>query len=136
MTIAQHDAQTRETPPRYDARTIALSFSERADLYARINRRVDAMMEKGLVVEVKKLLDMGLTRAHTAMQAIGYKELTGVILDDDDLTAAVENIKMESRRYAKRQLSWIRRDKNVRWVLWEKEPDFDSGLQISTKNLE
>ncbi len=136
MTMTEHDEITRKTPPRYEACVIALSFSERADLYDRINRRVDAMMKDGLLNEVRGLIEMGLTREHTAMQAIGYKELTGVLLDNEDLETAVERIKMESRRYAKRQLSWLRRDKSVRWIMWEKEPDFDNGLQISTKYLE
>ncbi len=136
LTISEHDEITRKTPPRFDACVIGLSYSDRADLYERINRRVDDMMQKGLLDEVKKMLDMGLTREHTAMQAIGYKELAGVVLDNEDLGDAVECIKMESRRYAKRQLSWFRRDERVRWILWEKEPDFDNGLQISTEYLE
>jgi tRNA dimethylallyltransferase len=135
-TISEHDEITRKTPPRYNACVIALSFTDRQDLYDRINRRVDIMLEKGLLDEVKMLINMGLTREHSAMQAIGYKELAGVVLDNESLETAVESIKMESRRYAKRQLSWFRRDKGVRWIMWEKEPDFDNGLQISTEYLE
>jgi tRNA dimethylallyltransferase len=136
MTISEHDAMTKALPPRYQARTIALSFQERADLYERIDRRVDLMMEKGLLSEVRKLLDMGLTQQHTAMQAIGYKELTAAVLEGGNIGASVETIKRESRRYAKRQLSWFRRDQSIRWILWENEPDFDLGLQISTQYLE
>jgi tRNA dimethylallyltransferase len=136
MTISQHNAMTKKLPPRYDACKIALSYSDREDLYDHINGRVDIMMQKGLLDEVRKLLDMGLTRRHTAMQAIGYKEIAGVILDNEDIDDAVEQVKLESRHYAKRQLSWLRRDQSVRWIMWEKEPDFDNGLQISTKYLE
>lgn len=136
MTISEHDEMIRKMPPRYAACKIALSYSDRADLYNHINLRVDAMMKKGLLNEVRELLDMGLTREHTAMQAIGYKEIAGVILDGEDLEDAVARVKMESRRYAKRQMSWLRRDKSARWIMWEKEPNFDNGLQISTKNLE
>ncbi len=136
MTISAHDALTKKIPPRYEAAVIALSYADRSDLYERINRRVDTMISSGLPDEVRKLLGMGLTRGHTAMQAIGYKELVHVILDNADLSEAVESIKMESRRYAKRQLSWFRRDQAIRWILWEKEPDFDNGLQISTEYLE
>lgn len=136
MTITEHDMRTKIIPPRYDACVIALSYTDRADLYERINNRVDAMLQKGLLDEVRMLLDMGLTRTQTALQAIGYKELAGVLLDNEDTVTAVERIKMESRRYAKRQLSWFRRDQSVRWILWDKEPDFDNGLQISTKYLE
>lgn len=136
MTITEHDKRTKSLPPRYEARKIALSFADRALLYDRINRRVDTMLEKGLLNEVRMLLDMGLTRAHTAMQAIGYKEMIGVIVDNESMNDAVKRIKMESRRYAKRQLSWLRRDKSLHWIMWEKEPDFDNGLQISTMILE
>jgi tRNA dimethylallyltransferase len=135
-TISEHDERTRKTPPRYEACVIALSFTDRGELYERINQRVDTMLEKGLLDEVKMLINMGLTRAYSAMQAIGYKELAGVILDNEKLETAVDCIKMESRRYAKRQLSWFRRDKSIRWIMWEKKPDFDNGLQISTEYLD
>ena len=136
MTITQHDEQTKKAPPRYNARILALTYSDRNDLYRHINQRVDEMMEKGLANEVRSLLDMGLTREYTAMQAIGYKELAGVLINGGDFQAAVENIKMESRRYAKRQLSWFRRNQEIRWVEWEKEPKFAIGLRISTEYLE
>lgn len=136
ITLTEHNEMTQRLPPRYRACMIALSYASRENLYERINRRVDTLMEKGLLNEVKMLINMGLTGAHTAMQAIGYKELTEVILENKDVAAAVETIKMESRRYAKRQLSWFRRYQNAHWILWEKEPDFDNGLQISTKYLE
>jgi tRNA dimethylallyltransferase len=70
------------------------------------------------------------------MQAIGYKELAAAIQGGGRISDAVSAIKQESRRYAKRQLSWFRRDQSLRWLLWEKEPDFDLGLQVSTKYLE
>lgn len=136
MTISEHDKRSRQAPPRYDALVIVLSFRRREDLYERINRRVDAMMAKGLFQEVRRLLDSGVTPRQTAMQAIGYKELAEVLLGNVSLDEAVERIKMESRRYAKRQLSWFRRHQDYRWILWDKEPDFDNGLQISTEYLE
>lgn len=136
MTISEHDALTKRTPPRYDAHIIGLSYKDRAELYNRINLRVDAMFSNGLEDEVRRLLEMGLGREHTAMQAIGYKEMLGVILENKDILEAKETIKMESRRYAKRQLSWFRRDSTIRWILWDKEPDFVNGLQISTDYLE
>lgn len=135
-TITEHDALTRAQPPRYRGRTIALNFADRADLYEHIDRRVDKMMAQGLEQEVRRLLEMGLTAQHTAMQAIGYKELAAAVQSGGDIEPAVEKIKQESRRYAKRQLSWFHRDKSIRWILWEKEPDFDTGLQISTQYLE
>lgn len=123
-TISQHDAETRGIPPRYNAVKYALTFAERAVLYSRIDARADKMIADGLGDEVRGLLDMGLKPGSTAMQAIGYKEIAGVILGCYDMDAAVAQIKKESRRYAKRQLTWLRRDTRVHWITWEKEPDF------------
>ena len=85
--------------------------------------------------EVKKLLDMGLTAKHTAMQAIGYKELVDAILSGGDIDLALDKIKQESRRYAKRQLSWLRRDSEINWILHTKTPNIDAALQLSTEFL-
>lgn len=135
-TISEHNALSRLVPPRYDACKIALSFRDRQDLYDRINRRVDLMIDMGLLEEIESLLDMGLTESTTAMQAIGYKELISAVKGECSVFDGVEKIKMESRRYAKRQLSWLGRDDSVNWILWEKEPDFAFGLQRSTSFLE
>ena len=126
--ISQHDRETKEIPPRYEAVKFALGFSDRAELYKRIDRRVDAMMSKGLEREVRGLLEMGLPPDCTAMQAIGYKEISAVIRGGLSIGEAVEKIKMESRRYAKRQLTWLRRDETARWILWEAEPDIESAV--------
>lgn len=123
-TIAKHDLETRSLPPRYDAVKFALTFASRAVLYARIEARVDAMIEKGLEDEVRALLDVGVPPGCTAMQAIGYKETIGAINGGLDMDFAAGKIKTESRRYAKRQLTWLRRDESVNWLVWEKEPDF------------
>lgn len=88
---------------------------QREVLYRRIEQRVDHMMEEGLLQEVAGLLAQGCTRNHTAMQAIGYKEMVGHILGEMSLDAAVAEIKRASRRYAKRQLSWYRADPRVIW---------------------
>ena len=124
-TISQHDRDTKALPPRYDALKVALTFSDRAVLYGRIDRRVDAMLLSGFEQEVRGLLEMGVAPESTAMQAIGYKELTGVLLGRLSIDDAAEQIKMETRRYAKRQLTWLRRDKGVIWREWEKEPDIE-----------
>ena len=115
-TISQHDLESKSLPPRYDAVKFALTFPDRAELYARIDRRVDAMIEKGLQGEVRSLIEMGVPLGCTAMQAIGYKEMADVVLGKCDLDSAIEKIKMESRRYAKRQLTWLRRDTSLEWV--------------------
>ena len=135
-TISQHNLETKSIPPRYNAVKLALSFHDRELMYDRINKRVDIMLEMGLLEEVENLLKMGLTKEHTAMQAIGYKELTGYFSGEGTLEDALEKIKMESRRYAKRQLSWLRRDDTVKWILRDKTPDFPNELPVSTEFLE
>jgi len=128
-TISRHDAETKELPPRYNAIKAALNFSDRDVLYAGIDCRVDEMMERGLEAEVRFLLDMGISLNSTAMQAIGYKEISAAITDESDILSAVSEIKKESRRYAKRQLTWLRRDDKVKWITWDSSPDFDCGAQ-------
>ncbi len=135
-TISEHDKESRTLPRRYDALKIALSFEDRADLYRRIDRRVDEMMERGLEAEVRSLIEKGLPPRSTAMQAIGYKELAAAIEGKYSVKEAVSIIKQESRRYAKRQLSWLRRDPEVEWIYWKKEPDFEFAVQRSTSLME
>ena len=131
-TITQHDAETRARPPRYDAARIALDFTERADLYARIDRRVDAMVEAGLFDEERALLASGVPGDCTAMQAIGYKEAAGAVRGEITEAEAAERIRQESRRYAKRQLTWLRRDPSLFWIRFEKTPDMALARRLST----
>ena len=135
-TMSEHNEESRAVPPRYDAFRIALDYSDREHLYDRINRRVDDMLEQGFFAEAKILLKMGLTKRHTAMQAIGYKEMMETALGEMWMDDGVESIKKRSRQYAKRQLTWLRRREDVRWISWDKTPDFEWGLYISTKYLE
>ena len=134
-TISEHDRRTRDLPPRYDGVTLALTYRDRAALYARIDRRVDRMMAAGLAGEVRALLDRGVPPDCTAMQAIGYKELAPALLSGGDLTAAAEEIKLRSRQYAKRQLTWFRRDKSAHWLELDDPPDFSAVLRDSTEYL-
>ena len=127
-TITQHDRETQALPPRYQAKTIVLSFADRADLYARIDRRVEQMVSAGLFDEVEALLKEGLSPACTAMQAIGYKEAALALEGAITRQEAVERIQLNSRRYAKRQLTWFGRNREARWIRWEKEPRFDRAL--------
>lgn len=99
---------------RYDALLIGLTRN-RQELYDRINRRVDSLMESGLLEEVKNLRDMGLTKDNTAMKAIGYKELMDFLDGCCTLDEAVENIKKNTRHYAKKQLTWFRRYDKMKW---------------------
>ncbi len=134
-SISEHDLETKKRPPRYDAKTIVLGFADRADLYDRIDRRVDRMMERGLAEEVERLLRMGLTPRHTAMQAIGYKEICAALTGESPLDEAVETVKRESRRYAKRQISWCKRYDSALHLNFEKEPDFEKAVFLSTNFL-
>ena len=134
-TITAHDAETKLHPPRYDALYIGLDFEDRDDLRARIDKRVDVMVEQGLLEEVNSLLASDLGRRATAWQAIGYKQFLAVADGTATVEEAVEEVKLRSRQYAKRQLTWLRRNDNIFWVRWEKEPNFPAGLQKATEYL-
>ena len=114
MTKAEFDLKSRKEP-LYDASIYGMEM-ERERLYERINLRVDSMMEQGLLEEVKALLQKGIPPQATAMQAIGYKELVLYLEGKCTLSEAVDTIKQESRRYAKRQMTWFRRNPNIVWI--------------------
>lgn len=134
-TISAHNAETRALPPRYDAVWIGLQFADREDMRALIDRRVDAMVERGLLEEVHSLLDRRLPPEATAMQAIGYKEFLGVLEGTRTEAEAIAEVKLRSRQYAKRQLTWLRRNPDIHWIYWEKKRDFARALRISTEIL-
>ena len=127
-TISQHNKETKFLEPRYIAEKFALIFSDRAELYKRIDNRVDIMIEKGFLEEARNLLEMGVARDCTAMQAIGYKEMVDVIQGNLNMEDAAGKIKMESHRYAKRQLTWLRRDLSIEWMTWEKSPPINDEV--------
>lgn len=133
QTKSEFDRETKLRAPRYNACRIALSYADRADLYARIDARVDDMMRRGLVCEVRRLLEQGVPRSATAMQAIGYKEIAAALDSGLSPEIAVGAIKQASRRYAKRQLTWLARGTGLNWILWKNMPDYESGLAYSTK---
>ncbi len=133
MTITRHNELTRALPPRYKALTVALSFADRARLKERIDQRVDEMMERGLEAEVRALLAQGVSPGCTAMQAIGYKELAAALESGEPVEQAAAEIKLRSRQYAKRQLTWFRRDPGAHWLLWGETPDFSNALQEATR---
>ena len=134
-TISAHDARTRALPPRYAAARIHLNWRDRSALYARIDERVDAMAEAGLFDEVAALLREGVPPGCTAMQAIGYKESAAALRGEISRAEALELIKQNSRRYAKRQITWFSRCADALELRWEGEPDFEAALRISTEFL-
>ena len=134
-TITAHNEETQRIPPRYDAVWIGLRFADREDMKALIDRRVDRMVEEGLLAEVESLLQSGIPREATALQAIGYKEFLGVADGTATVEEAVAEVKLRSRQYAKRQLTWLRRNQDIHWIEWEKQRDFERALQLSTEIL-
>ncbi len=98
----------------YEVRIAGLT-RDREELYDRINRRVDSLMRAGLVDEVKKLCAMGLTEQAISMRGIGYKEIFGYLAGEYDLEEAVRLVKRNTRHYAKRQMTWLRRYEPIRW---------------------
>ncbi|MCI8423128.1 MAG: tRNA (adenosine(37)-N6)-dimethylallyltransferase MiaA [Lawsonibacter sp.] len=136
QTITWHNARTRAVPPRYDALTLNLAFRAREDMWERIDRRVDQMLERGLAEEVRQLLASGVPERCTAMQAIGYKELAAALQGDGTVEQAAQVVKLRSRQYAKRQLTWFRRNPGAKWIFWEKVPDFAGACHASTEYME
>ena len=134
-TITEHDRQEQQRPPKYDALYIGLDFLDRQDLRDRIDRRVDTMVEQGLLEEVETLLASGLPRDATALQAIGYKQFLAVAEGTATRQEAIAEVKLRSRQYAKRQLTWLRRNPDIFWVRWERRPNFPEGLQKATEYL-
>ncbi|MBE6975446.1 MAG: tRNA (adenosine(37)-N6)-dimethylallyltransferase MiaA [Ruminococcaceae bacterium] len=115
-TITAHDLRTQAQPPRYAPVWLGLDFADRAELYGRIDRRVEIMLEMGLLDEIRRLLAEGIPEDATAMQAIGYKEFVSALAGRSSMASAVEEVQKGSRRYAKRQLTWFRRNKNMHWL--------------------
>ena len=114
IPMSWHQAQSRRKPPDFQSCMIGLDCQDRAHLYDRINRRVDLMMEQGLLEEARTLKERGFSG--TASQAIGYKELFGYLEGTASLETAVETLKQSTRRYAKRQLTWFRRNPDIHWI--------------------
>ena len=127
--ISVHDEKTKALPPRWPSLRVALTYADRADLYARIDARVDELVRAGLFEEVAGLLDAGLSPESTAMQAIGYKEAADCLLGQSFRAEAIEAIKRASRRYAKRQLTWLRRDAELHWIEWDGAPDIPAAVE-------
>lgn len=115
----EREKKKREDPP-YDISFFVL-HGERQGMYDRINQRVDKMLADGLEDEVKELKEKGLTRSSTAGQGIGYKEMLSYLDGECTLSEAAEQIKLNTRHFAKRQLTWFRREKNTIWI------DIDKG---------
>ena len=119
ITITEHNRRTQLLPPRYDPLWIGLDFTERSELYRRVNLRVGIMLEMGLIREIEELLASGIPEKCTAMQAIGYKEFIAALSGQCTIEEAADAVRQSSRRYAKRQLTWFRRNKSIHWLIRE-----------------
>ena len=124
QTITDHDRASKAQPPKYRALWLGLTFADRAALYDRINRRVDQMVEQGLAEELASLLQLGLPPGATSLQAIGYKEPLRALRGEISWDEAWDLVKQESRRYAKRQLTWLRRNEQIHWIVQDAPLDW------------
>ena len=126
-TITEHNRRTQALPPRFTPLWLGLDFENRQSLYSRIDLRVTHMLEAGLLQEIRGLLQSGVPDTATAMQAIGYKEFLSALNGHGTVEAAADSVRQSSRRYAKRQLTWFRRNPAVHWLIRE---DDTSGEEI------
>ena len=117
QTITQHNLKTQAIPPRYQPVWLGLDFADRSELYRRIDLRVEIMLKAGLVDEIRSLLARGIPAKCTAMQAIGYKEFVSALEGNGSLEEAAAQVQQSSRHYAKRQLTWFRRNSNMHWLI-------------------
>ena len=115
-TITAHNLRTQAIPPRYNPLWLGLDFEPRKLLYDRIDLRVGMMLEMGLMEEIKALLSSGIPEKATALQAIGYKEFVSALTGHITVEEAADEVRQSSRRYAKRQLTWFRRNKEMNWL--------------------
>ena len=134
VTMSESVKKSRSVPSPYDKTVIGITYSDREKLYERINKRVDIMLESGLIEETRSFYKR--ENSITASAAIGYKELKPYLDGTLSLDEAIENLKRETRRYAKRQLTWFRRDKYIHWIEADKvDSVFDEAEKIISKYL-
>ena len=133
ITKTEWDRRSREKESRYRTVIIGLDFKDRETLYERINRRVDIMIDSGLINEVKAL-DSEAFRNSTASQGIGYKEILSYLDGKHSLSEAIEEIKKGSRNYAKRQLTWFKRNQSVHWIYRDLPQSYGKPDTSDTEN--
>ena len=134
-TITEHNRRTLAIPPRYSPLWLGLDFADRQELYERIDLRVDMMIQQGLVEEIRTLLASGIPAKCTAMQAIGYKEFVAALDGCGTVEEAAEDVKKSSRHYAKRQLTWFRRNQNMHWLTRQRGQSTDKIIEDARRIL-
>ena len=135
-TMTAHNLKTQAIPPRYSPVWFGLDFQERSQLYERIDRRVDIMLQQGLVQEIRDLLDSGIPSKCTAMQAIGYKEFVAALEGYATIDEAADLVRQSSRRYAKRQLTWFRRNQSMHWLIRSPHQGADEILEEARRIIQ
>ena len=133
--ISEHNAREREKEPPYNAVYFVLN-QERQILYERINRRVDQMLENGLLEEVKRLQQKGYTRDMVSMQGLGYKEILDYLNGASTLEEAVYRLKRDTRHFAKRQLTWFKRERGIIWLNREEYSNEEAILEEMKNEIE
>ena len=133
-TITAHNLKTQAIPPKYSPLWLGIDFTERSELYRRIDLRVDLMLQMGLLDEIRQLLADGVPPSCTAMQAIGYKEFVAALDGNGTIEEAASLVQQSSRRYAKRQLTWFRRNKNMNWLLRDRDEILSAARRIIQEN--
>ena len=116
-TITEHNRRTQAIPPRFTPVWLGLDFEDRQQLYDRIDLRVTKMLERGLLEEIRGLLDSGVPEKATAMQAIGYKEFVDALAGREPLEAAADQVRQSSRRYVRRQLTGFRQNEAMHGLI-------------------
>ena len=134
-TITMHNKRTQEIPAKYTPVWFGLDDENRQDLYDRIDARVEAMLNSGLLAEIQSLLDRGIPEKCTAMQAIGYKEYVDALQGRCSVAEATALVQQASRHYAKRQLTWFRRNKEIHWLIRKPGEGTDKILQKARQFL-
>jgi tRNA dimethylallyltransferase len=124
--VGEHDEQASETPALPDSARIFGFSRPNADLHARINTRVDAMFARGLVAETRHLLEHGLAQNKTAMQALGYRQVVGHLRGEHSLPETIDLVKIKTRQFAKRQMTWFRRHGNCEWIELKQDESTES----------
>ena len=140
MTKTEWDKRAKQNAQALPCIMLGLNYRDREKLYARIDMRVDIMMNSGLYEEVKELYQNGmLPESSTAYDAIGYKEMLACIRGEENLSDAADKIKLATRHYAKRQLTWFLRNKDINWLYPDdyssKQELLDAAIEIINKNI-
>ncbi len=135
-TMTAHNLKTQAIPPRYSPLWLGLDFADRKQLYKRIDLRVGLMLEMGLVQEIQGLLERGIPSKCTAMQAIGYKEFVSALEGHGTIEEAADLVRQSSRRYAKRQLTWFRRNTAMHWLTRNEERGSEEILEEARRIIQ